>query len=299
LFLFFLGVLMLDSRQSFAQSEKIQDIESPQQAIATEQGAYVYQSADFDAPIIGQLRRGQIYDISRKAIGPFYQIKLRPGVIGFVSDVDVKPGVSNQASSQVSAPPSQVPKAKKIVKKEEPKKPKKPRKPFVLRRYRGPVIEQINFTESTMGAIRSQSLTFYGFKWSGFNTLFSGETFTDAEILVSPKIPGYYRSVTGQNASGMIVKANFLFETPSMQGRHHMIFYGFGPMFRYSQFNAAVRDLNTDRNSNYAMDDMVLGALFNLGLAYEIGRYALRSDVRYHIESRQYFGFGLSLQFEF
>jgi len=267
-----------------------------QKATVIEDEASVYKTPDFDSPIIGTLKRGQVYDISTKTVGPFYKIRIRPGVLGYISDVDVKPGGS--ANQQINSN-QQKKKAQKKNQKKVEEEPRKPQKPFIVKRYRGPVIEQINYTENTLGSVRSETLTFFGFKWSGFNTLFSGEMYSDGELLIHSGAPSYYKKVTGQDASGLIINANFLFETPSMQGRNHMLFYGFGPMFRYSQLNASVRDEATGLNSNYVLDDMVLGALFNLGLAFQLGPCALRSDVRYYIESRQYFAYGLSLQFDF
>ena len=184
-------------------------------------------------------------------------------------------------------------------KKQDPSPKEKRGKPFLFKRYRGPVVELLNFTEATMGSTRSSQLLFYGMKWTGFNTMFEGETFTDANLIFSFNAPKYYAEATGQGTSGWVINMNFLFETTSMQGRHHMAFYGFGPMFKYSHFNASLFNSANSTTKNYVLDDMALGIVLNVGLAFEIGRYALRSDLKYYIESKQYFSFGLSFQFDF
>ncbi|MEK6774438.1 MAG: SH3 domain-containing protein [Bdellovibrionota bacterium] len=251
------------------------------------QGALVYKEADFDAKIIGQAKRGDVFDASPKKKGYFYRIRVKPGVIGYISDVDVRITKAKKENIEVAKTKAEV------------KEDLTPKKPFLSRRYRGIAFEMMNYTESTLGGNRTAQVPFLGIKWSGNNTMFSGETYTDANILAAFSAPKYYETYTGNGASGWIVNLNFLFMNSQQQGRNHFTFFGMGPMFKYSHFDATLTNPTTSKNNNYALDDMAVGAVFSLGLAFDIGKCALRSEVKYYLESKQYASFGLSLQMDF
>lgn len=256
------------------------------------QGALVYKEADFDAPVIANLKRGQIYDVSSKKKGYFYRVRVKPGMIGYVSDVDVRAASGKKLNNEKNENP-------KTAAKKESAEPEAPRKPFLNRRYRGLVVEMMSYTESTLGGTRSAQLPFFGIKWSGNDTVFSGEIYTDASIMAAFTAPKYYQDYTGNAASGWIVNMNFLFLNPQKQGRYHMTYFGFGPMFKYSHLNTSLTNPSTNKTNDYILDDMTLGAVFALGLGFDLGSYALRSDVRYYLEAKQYASFGLTFQMEF
>ncbi|KHD87758.1 MAG: hypothetical protein OM95_12135 [Bdellovibrio sp. ArHS] len=254
-----------------------------QQATVLLDGALVYQDADFDAPVIATLKRGAVHSISTGKKGPFFKIRLKPGSVGWISDTDVKPGVY-----KLAAPKEE----KKRVEEKEEK-----RKPFFATRYRGPALDFINFTEDTLGQERSEFLPFYGVKFNGFNTIFTGEIYTEGNILFHLGAPKYYSEVTGKGGDGFIFLADFLFQTVLPQGKNGIFFYGFGPMFRYSHFTLEVP--NGTKTLSYSADDMTLGAVFDLGLSWRFGRYSVRTDAKYYWERTKYYGFGLNLGWEF
>ncbi|XGC82157.1 SH3 domain-containing protein [Bdellovibrio bacteriovorus] len=252
-----------------------------QQATVVLDGALIYQDPDFDSPVINTVKRGAVYSISKNKKGAFYKIRLKPGSLGWISDTDIQLGVV------------------KLEKPKEAKKDKKDtrKKPFHATRYRGPVIDFINYTEDTLRTERSQMIPFFGFKFSGENTLFDGEIYTDASILFHFGAPGYYEEYTGKGADGYIFMANFLLQTVLPQSKTHLFYYGFGPMFRYSHFNIDVPDGGD--TITYSADDMTLGAVFDLGLAFRFGAFSLKTDARYYWERTKYYGYGLSLGYEF
>lgn len=255
-------------------------------ATVVQDGALIYQEADFDAPVIQKLRRGGVYDISKAKRGPFYKIRLKPGVLGWIADSDIRLG-----AVKLAAPSAE----KKSVDKSEEIKVRK--KPFFATRYRGPSLDYIYFTEDTLGKERSDSLLFYGIKFNGFNTVMSGEIYTEGNILLHMGAPAYYSEVTKKSSDGFIFMANFLFQTVLPQSKWHMFYYGFGPMFKYSHFTLEVPD--GARTLSYAADDMNLGAVFNLGLAFRIGSASLRTDAKYYWERTKYYGLGMNLGWEF
>lgn len=254
-----------------------------QQATVVVEGALVYQDADFDAPVITTLKLGAVYSVSKGKKGPFFKIRLKPGYTGWVSDTDIKPGIIKIAKSEKKKPSES--------------KAEKPKKPFFATRYRGPVLQMTSFTEDTLGKERSAALPFYGLKISGFNTLFTGEIYTDANILFHFGAPSYYESYTGKKADGFIFVTDFLLQTVLPQGRNVLFYYGFGPMFKYSQFHLEVDKGSS--TSSYSADDMVLGAVFDLGLAARWGSVSLRTDAKYSWERSRYGALGLSLGWEF
>ncbi|MGZ3768018.1 MAG: SH3 domain-containing protein [Bdellovibrio sp.] len=260
-----------------------------QQGTVIEDGAMVYQDADFDSPIIATLKLGSVYSISKGVKGAFYKIRIKEGTVGWISDVDIKPGV-------VKAPASK--KNKKAAEKEKEEKEKElPKKPFFAARYRGPSFDFINFTEDTLGKQRSEYLLFYGLKFNGFNTLFEGEIYSEGNILFHVGAPKYYSETTKKNADGFIFLADFLLQTASSQGKNRLFFYGFGPVLKYSHFDLELPNGTT--TSHYSADDMNLGAVFNVGYAWRLWKTSLRTDAKWYWEKAQYPGFGVNLGIEY
>lgn len=252
-----------------------------QQATVIIEGAMVYQDADFDAPVISTLKLGGVYSISTKKKGPFYKIRLKPGYTGWISDTDIKPGVIKIAAPE----------------KAKPEREEKRKRPFFATRYRGPVLQYTNYMEDTLGKERTDGLLFYGAKINGFNTMFTGEIYTDANILFFFGAPSYYQDYTKHSADGFIFIADFLLQTVMPQGKNMLFFYGFGPMFKYSHFNLDVPSGSS--TLSYSADDMSLGAVFDLGTAIRMGSWSLRGDAKYYWERTKYFAFGLSFSHDF
>ena len=258
----------------------------------------IFQTPSFDGQVIGTVGEGQIFDISLGKLGAFYKIRIRPGLLGWISEAEIKPNAGTQMQGPDTPPDEGTSPAGRSAKGD--KAPVEKKKVISGRRFRGLALENINYSEKTMGKIRRDVLLFYGLKFSGPNTVFSGFVETDAEILFHSGAPGYYQAATGNPASGFIMMGNFLFETTVPQGRDSMLFYGFGPNFRLSHIETSLKnDPDAGSYRAYAMDDMTIGAVFNLGATYAIGSYALRLEGRYYWETQQYFSFGLAIQKEF
>lgn len=268
-----------------------------QKAVVLNEGALVYKEADFDAPVLTRFKAGQVYEISLKTKGPFYKVRVKPGVVGWIADTDVRP--KNAAKVQNDKGVT----VKKPDKKEEndsfPEK-KKPQKSFYSSRYRGPMLAYLSYTENTMGDLRTQTLPFYGVKIAGPNTMFDGDLRTDAEFLFHSGAPAYYQTSTGFPASGWTFLTDFIFETASPQSKWHMLTFGFGPMFKYSHYEVSLNALQNAKQATYSLDDMVFGAVFDVGLAFRIAdTYALRFNVKYYWEKTKYWGGSLTFGFPF
>ena len=279
-------VLFFVSFGAFAQSQKAKVIN---------EGALVYKDADFDAPVLTQLKAGSVYDISLKTKGPFFKIRLKPGVTGWIADTDVRTG---KAAATAGKPQDA---GKKSPEKKDSKdnflEKKRPRS-FYGSRYRGPVLSYLTYNENTMGSLHTENMPFYGFKVEGPNTMFTGDLRTDAEFLFHFSAPGYYEKATGYPASGWIFITDFVFETAYPQSKWHMLTFGFGPMFKYSHYQASL--LQNGKQVSYSLDDMTLGAVFDGGLAFRIAEtYALRFNVKYYWEKTKYWGGSLTFGFPF
>lgn len=275
---------------------------SSQKGTIVSEEAAVFSQADFDSEIITTLKPGQTFTISKGKKGPFFRIRYAPGKTGWISDADIRPAGKNTATKGKKKTEKKAPekKTKELgpFYEEGPEEGGEP--PFYARRYRGLVLEFVNFTEDTMGKLRTANLLFYGIKWSGYNTVFDGEIYTDAELLFHSGAPPYYGEATGQPASGFIMMGNFLFQTEIPQSERSMAFYGFGPAFRYTHFDVKLNnDPAAGQTRSYTLNDLNLGAVFNLGMGFGIKRYALRVDVRYYWEIQRYTGLGLAFQMDF
>lgn len=255
-----------------------------QQATVVMDGALIYQDADFDAPVISTVNLGTVYSISTKKKGPFYKIRLKPGHVGWIADTDIKPGVIKMEKPEAPN-------------KEAQREARKKNRPFFASRYWGPVLQYTNFTEDTLGQERNDGLLMYGVKFNGFNTMFSGEIYTDANILFHFGAPAYYSDYTKRSADGFIFIADFLLQTVIPQGKNALFFYGFGPLFKYSHFNIDVPDGAS--NLSYSADDMTVGAVFDVGAAARMGDFSLRLDGKYYWERTKYFAVGLNLGWQF
>jgi outer membrane protein W len=79
-----------------------------------------------------------------------------------------------------------------------------------------------------------------------------------------------------------------------------MLTFGFGPMFKYSHYEVSLNALQNAKQATYSLDDMVFGAVFDVGLAFRIAdTYALRFNVKYYWEKTKYWGGSLTFGFPF
>ncbi|WP_413581209.1 SH3 domain-containing protein [Bdellovibrio sp. HCB288] len=244
--------------------------------------AQVYKDPDFDAPVMTVLKQGQVMAISKGKKGPFFKVRLKPGVTGWISDAEIRPGVIDKEQLQEDS--------------ENPDEAEySGKKPFFATRYRGLSLNFIDYAEDTMGGRRNAQTSFLGLNFHGYNTLFSGDIYTETNILFHSGAPSYYKDYTGDEGSGYIVILNFLFQTVLPKGKDFLFFYGFGPMLKYSHFELRLPGVVDP----FSADDMTLGVLFNAGISYRIKRVSIRPDIKYYWEKESYFGYGITAGLDF
>lgn len=272
---------------------------SPPRGRILQSGTLVYEKPSFDAEVIAEVSEGREYEMStRKFAGIFYRVRLRPNVIGYVADTDIKPLFANPEEKL----PRNVREAKRDTKKEQENKrdfgrESKPQRSFEMTRYFGLGMTQIEYTEEAIGKTRKASLNFLQFKLFGPNVLVEGPFPTEFNLMFFSGAPGYYERVTGQGANGFILMTDFKFLNLRPMGRSMITHFGFGPLLRYSQFDISVMD--SGRLKSYSLGSMALGLSFSGGIGFRLGSLAARGELRYDWEKEQHLGLGASLQYAF
>ncbi|MGZ5280091.1 MAG: SH3 domain-containing protein [Pseudobdellovibrionaceae bacterium] len=267
--------------------------------------AHVFEKPDFDSKVIATLEEGKVFDVSQQLIsGAFYKIRLRPGVLGYVSDADIRPLWKTKGGDKIAAQADEKSREKKIDKKSiaknlEKKKTDKRKRPFQYTQFVGLQYASIEYQEDTMGSRRREPLGFFGVKLSGPDLIVEGIFPTEVNFLFHSGAPTYYEKLTGHSADGWIFLMDFLWESYFPQGKNALTFIGFGPMLRYSKFNVSVTDATTLKTQAYSLEDIGVGGVFNAGIAVKMDQVSLRGEAQYYWEKQPYWGVGLSLQMAF
>lgn len=260
--------------------------------------ATIYSKPDFDSPTIATVQGGKIFLVSSRLFnGAFYKIQVKPGLIGYIADSDVKPLWKKTENQINKSKNSEAEGKKKNAIRSAQKKTR--RRPFPATQYVGLSLASIEHKENTMGDHRRDQLMFYGVKLSGPNLVVDGDFPTEINFLFHNGAPKYYEEITGRPADGWIIIMNFLWQNYFPQTKDSFLFFGFGPNFKYSKYSLSLTETSSGKNLNYSAEDMLLGAVFNFGISGRIGPAAIRAEYVYYWEKEMYGSFGLSLQKEF
>ncbi len=289
----------------------------PYRAQVVNEETNVFEKPDFDSKVIATLEVGRVFDVSATVVNEaFYRIRLKPGLLGYVSDADVKPLWKNKAAEKPAGPKAAAvkPEAKldpKALEKKkeakalarekalEKKKQAKKKRPFQYMQFVGLQYASIEYQEETMGDRRREPAGFFGVKLSGPDLIIEGVFPTEVNFLFHSGAPSYYEKATGKGADGWIFLMDFLFESYFPQGKNALAFVGFGPMIRYSKFNVSLTDVTNSKTQDYSLEDIGAGAVFNAGIGVKMDQVALRGEAQYYWEKQPYWGLGLALQFAF
>lgn len=273
---------------AFAQTQK---------ATVTGANAAIYRSPDFSSPVLGRVKAGSQYIISTKTFGLFYQIKIRPGLTGYIAESDL-----SIANRPMNKKPEAKPKNETIAKKPEDKSHLEQRRTFKMTNFWGVSFGLLRYREDTMGMKPTDNLAMLGINMSGPNIVIDGYP-TAFNFMISLAPPKYYGDATGDSVSGFMINTNFLLQYLFPSSRNTMSFFGFGPMFKYSRWSvvgwAPRASDGAVLRANQNLDDMALGVVFNAGFSLRMNNFALRTEFDYYWEKMQYYGINLSGQFAF
>lgn len=286
-----------------------------QQAIVSIDGAMVYKGSTFDSPVIAYLKKGKQIRISDRAYGPFYRVQIRPGVIGYISDIDVQVlGKAGKSRSKRSDAEDEYEDDYGEEEggdrwdeenEEDEDKPRRSRfrdnkKPIFMRRFVGGFGGILNFKEEILDQKVSSNVKTVGAKITGPNLLFEGPYIFDINLFAALGVPSYYAELSTTSPSGFIagLDANLIFPFHVPANEKWTMYFGAGPVVIYSKFNISVTQQDGE---DVALDlqDLKLGANLMAGFSYEIGKdYLLKVEPRFIFEKNSYLAFFASFQKE-
>lgn len=247
---------------------------------------YVYLNPDFDAQVIATAKRGETFQMSDKTSGPFYKVRMKDKRLGWISSVDIQPGT---ASVRVE------------IKKEKPLQShvdeQKAKMTFAILRYQGFFLQSLDWKEKTLGKTRKDNLQFYGWNWTGFDTLVEGPFYIDTRAMIAVQPPDYYEKVTGVKASGWILKAQTSFISANPVGENFLFHYGMGLTSTFSHFKLGVLVLGNKKNST--AEDLTIGVVVPLGFSYRLGPVSTQVFYQYYLEKIQTAGYSLGINWAF
>lgn len=264
--------------------------------------ATVYGTPDFDGEVIGRVKAGSNWVISRKVYGAFYQVRLPGNRVGYVTDADIRPlsllpkanAPAGARAAKPNEPASEASQAPEEGARIAADRGSKVRKTFDEQDFQGVSLLGLRYRESTMGLTPTDNMMLIGFKSTGADNLAEGLP-TELNIQFSPSAPKYYEQATGRSSEGFLFLLDAMAISPSLHGPDTMTFFGFGPMFRFSKYGVTLPVGGKDEF--YSLEDMTIGMKFNYGISRRFGSSALRLDFQYYWEKTQYYGLSLAFQF--
>ncbi len=305
--------LSLFSSPLFAQQVRpsaSKNKDSGQNAIVVVDGAAVYELANFDSPVMDYLDRGKNVFVSRKlykgagGLGAFYKMRVRRGVFGYITDVDVQ--ISGKSArpdsrrpvtkSEDEVDPNDPTQIQPDIESETPQEPSINGVGLYLTRYLGASVAQYTYAEEIAKKSVAGNITTFGIKMTGPGDLLGGLPL-DLELNVTSALPTEFTKYY-QSASGFMLLGHAMAVLPAMETKHFMIYYGLGLAYRYSRFDVVLK--NNPNKKALDSQELSIGAAGELGAAYAFTpKYILRADVRYYLEAESYPGFAVAFQVKF
>ena len=278
-----------------------------QEATVIVDGSAVYQAQNFDAPVMEYLDRGSKVKISQRVypgiggLGTFYKIRLRKGVFGYITDVDIeisgKTGVENTRNqlsnnNEVSNDPLKL--------RDDLEKPDVDTvlgKTMYLRRFFGFSYSSVDYTEEIAGSSKSSTEGLMGIKMSGPGKAMGGLPI-DYELKFMTSAPAFYDDFS-TSASGYLIMTHAYAMFPFMLDKPtQVLYYQFGPTLKYSAFDVDLT--KTPGIGSVDSQEIVLGVGLGLGYAIRLGsKWALRFDAVYQYENEAYMDLSAAVQMRY
>lgn len=266
---FIIATVFFGSLNSYAEKK----------AQAAEPQVDIYSTPDFDSEIIETIVPGQFYPISNKPKGPFYQIRLKSGKIGYVPDTELEiqgEGVFKEKPFVDDVEEKAVSKSKKKIDADEDSEDLDTDKISL----QGLTLQLINYHEETLGGTQVGDLYAIGYKHLPTLSEFSSSYSWD--VAAAFKAPPYYQDLTGQPAQGFALWTGFQILNISPISTNITVHYGAGPFLKYSQFavKSAVK--------NYSLQDLTAGASVDVGLIFHFQVLSLDWGLKYYWDKKSY-----------
>jgi hypothetical protein len=292
------------SRNIFAQpaTKKKKSKDSGQPAIVIVDGAAIYEKSNFDSPVMDYLERGKKVLISRKVyrgaggLGAFYKIKIRKGIFGYVTDVDVQLDKANKNTDESEKPDENDPTQIQSNLENPDPADDDGGDTVYLTRFLGLGMSQFNYAETIANKKKSSATSMIAFKMSGPGKVMGGLPL-DYEFSFTTSAPDFY-DVPFSSAKGFLLLGHVMTILPLAQFKKSMFYYGFGLAAKFHKFDVVMR--NNSNKTPVDSQDFAAGVALQLGYVYAFTpRYCLRLDGKYYYEAEQYFGYGAALQMKY
>jgi hypothetical protein len=309
--------LVVFSPFSLAQKKKVVK-DSGQKAKVTVDGAAVYEAPNFDSPVMDYMDRGKSILVSRRVyrgaggLGAFHKVRLRKGVFGFITDVDiqtsgkalpssraVKPTSENQqpVEEQRAAVDSNDPtQIQPELEREEPEEVRMNGAGIYLTRYLSLNYATFDYAEKIAKQTNSADLAMLGVKLTGPGSVMGGLPI-DFEMNISTAEPDFY-SKYYKSTKGFMFLGHAMVMLQGPEFKKSAIYYGGGLALKYTRFEVITNKF--PNSSAIDSQDLVVGLAAQIGYAHEIGsKYLLKGDLRYYYEKEAYMGYALSFGTKF
>lgn len=253
--------------------------EANQKVTVITDGAMIYQKADFDSSVISYLKAGTKISISTKRFGPFYRTRLKQGVIGYISDVDVSVS-GGQTQKSFGQSDTKSLRKKSILQS-------------VMIGLSGGIV---NYAEVISRQEVREMVSVFGLKLTLPFPWLQGPFWIDTNVLFYPGAPNYYNSVSTIKPSGYLILADpsLMYHFFNFWGRDGWVYFGAGALLTYSSF------LIEFNNSKQELVEARVGGTLTFGASFKLSNsFVLKGEGKYFLDKSNYYGFVGALQFAF
>ncbi|HEX4924703.1 MAG TPA: SH3 domain-containing protein [Bdellovibrionales bacterium] len=258
-------------------------VHAAQKGVVVNDDAMVYRKANFDAPVIGYFKKGRKVTVSTKKSGPFYRVKFKQGLMGYIADTDVSVEGKNERAKGGEAPGR--------VLKERSKAKLPPWQGWAI----GPTFAFIQFTELIAQQELIAKMTAFGAQFSMPFRLLDGPFSLATTFLYHSGAPSYYQQVSSTAPAGSILYLESVLNFPVMNfsGISGAVMLGAGPLLTQTSFQATIGGQPVD------LKETKIGISILAGVAYRLGDIIFRGEGKYFVEKASYPGFQATVLYAF
>ncbi len=258
------------------------------EALVVVEGAMVYSSASFDAPVVSYLPANKKVEVSPKTYGPFYRVKLKKDkttgsiTYGFISDVDLQ--ILGAGGDKKSGKNQDVGENKMKNKDDGIERFERDTKPIDEVKAMGLNLSSIGYSEDINGQEPLSNVLMFGLKFSGPQLLLPAPMDINLAMSLSP--PSYYETfaVNSTKPAGYLIYGDLLLQFPFLSSNNTMLYLGFGPFVSYlnAKVNAAAGLQNTSA-TRFGLEGMV-------GAGFKMGKFIVKVEGKYFYEGVPFYG---------
>lgn len=272
-------------------------LSAAQKAWVITDGALVYKDANFDAPVLGYLQSNKKVLVSNRKTNGFFKIKLKKGIVGFVSDADIKPLGKTITKNSASADSSmdQIKKNRK----------KRRKKPPLAKSFGGMSFSYFMYADSKVldkdGSgeqkyTSSGATNFLGIKYTSPITLVKAPYIWDHSLRFTLGTPDLYRDLSFSNPDTFILAydSTLIYSLKWDRKKKRQLYFGAGLSIVYTDFKffEVVSAIPVMSNST----ETRIGLVVLAGYLFDMSSYVIKAEPRLYLDKENYVGIDLSIQ---